>query len=105
MGELWRELGGYREMVEAGVDMVVAEANIRYRAPLRFDDEVEARALVSRLGETSMTTGIELVRDGDTVVEGTLRHVFIETGGGPTAPIPEPIRSGLAPYVSQPALG
>ena len=38
MGELWRELGGYQEMVDAGVDMVVAEANIRYRAALRFDD-------------------------------------------------------------------
>ena len=41
MGELWRELGGYQAMVDAGVDMVVAEATIRYLAPLRFDDELE----------------------------------------------------------------
>ena len=30
MTELWRELGGYKEMDEEGVDMVVAEAEIRY---------------------------------------------------------------------------
>jgi acyl-CoA thioester hydrolase len=98
MGELWRELGGYQEMVEAGVDMVVGEANIRYRDALRFDDEFEIQATVSRLGDTSMTTELILDRDGTTVAEGKLRHVFIETGGGKTAPIPESIRSGLERY-------
>jgi acyl-CoA thioester hydrolase len=95
MTELWRELGGYQSMVDAGVDMVVAEANILYRAPLRFDDEFEARATVVRLGSTSMETEIELVRGEETIVEGKLRHVFIESGGGPTAPIPESIRARL----------
>ena len=62
MSELWRELGGYQAMVDAGVDMVVAEATIRYLAPLRFDDEFEVVARVTRLGDTSMTT--ELVDRG-----------------------------------------
>jgi len=101
MGELWRELGGYQEMVEAGVDMVVGEANILYRDALRFDEEFEIRATVTRLGDTSMTTDLTLDRDGTTIAEGRLRHVFIETGGGKTAPIPEPIRSGLARYESE----
>jgi acyl-CoA thioester hydrolase len=100
MTELWRELGGYQAMVDAGVDMVVAEASIRYRSALRFDDEFEVRATVMRLGDTSMSTEVELVRGDETVVNGDLRHVFIETGGGPTAPIPEPIRDGLAPYAA-----
>jgi acyl-CoA thioester hydrolase len=102
MGELWRELGGYQEMVDAGVDMVVGEATIRYRDALRFDDEFEVRAIITRLGDTSMTTEVILDRDGTTVAEGELRHVFIETGGGETAPIPGPIRSGLARYASEP---
>ncbi|HEY6636336.1 MAG TPA: thioesterase family protein [Solirubrobacterales bacterium] len=101
MTELWRELGGYQAMVDAGVDMVVAEARILYRSGLRFDDEFEVRAEIARLGETSMTTEILLVRHGETVVEGELRHVFVESGGGTTAPIPAPIRGGLARY--QPA--
>ncbi len=103
MTELWRELGGYQAMVDAGVDMVVAEATVRYRAALRFDDEFEVRATVGRLGDTSMTTAIEVVRGEETVAEGELRHVFIESGGGNTAPIPESIRSGLARYAAAPA--
>ena len=98
MTELWRELGGYQAMVDAGVDMVVAEARIRYLAALRFDDEFEARARVTHLGETSMTASLELVRDSDTAVEGELRYVFIETGGGAKQPIPEPIRERLSVY-------
>jgi acyl-CoA thioester hydrolase len=100
MTELWRELGGYQSMVDAGVDMVVAEANVRYRAPLRFDDEFEARATVVRMGSSSMATEIELVRGDETIVEGKLRHVFIESGGGPTAPIPKSIRARLAEYAT-----
>jgi acyl-CoA thioester hydrolase len=103
MTELWRELGGYQAMVDAGVDMVVAEARILYRSALRFDDEFEVQAEITRLGETSMTTEILVARDGDPVAEGELRHVFIETGGGETAPIPESIRAGLAPYLAEPA--
>ena len=98
MTELWRELGGYQAMVDAGVDMVVAEARILYRSPLRFDDEFEAQAEIARLGETSMTTQILLSRDGERVVDGELRHVFIESGGNSTTPIPEQIRAGLARY-------
>jgi acyl-CoA thioester hydrolase len=103
MTELWRELGGYQAMVDAGVDMVVAEARILYRAALRFDDEFEVGAIVGRLGDTSMTTEIAVARGDETIAEGELRHVFIESGGGNTAPIPESIRSGLARYAAAPA--
>jgi acyl-CoA thioester hydrolase len=98
MTELWRELGGYQAMVDAGVDMVVAEARILYRSALRFDDEFEVLAEIARLGETSVTTQILVSRDGEPVAEGELRHVFIESGGSSTAPIPKPVRAGLARY-------
>src|SRR5262249_44065980 len=98
MSELWRELGGYQAMVDAGVDMVVAEATIRYLAPLRFDDEIEVGARLTRLGETWMTTELVIEEGGEPAAEGQLRHVFIGTGGGGTAPIPERIRDGLSRY-------
>jgi acyl-CoA thioester hydrolase len=98
MTELWRELGGYQSMVNAGVDMVVAEARIRYRSALRFDDEFEARVTVSELGESSMSTEVELARDGETVAQGELRYVFIESGGGAKQPIPDQIRDRLSAY-------
>ena len=98
MGELWRELGGYQAMVEAGVDMVVAEARIRYRSALRFDEEFEVHATVAHLDEDSMTTALVLMREGERVAEGELRHAFIEAGGGSKVPIPAAIRSGLERY-------
>ena len=98
MTELWRELGGYQAMVEAGVDMVVAEARILYRSPLRFDDEFEAEVEIARLGETSMTAELLLARGGEATAEGELRYVFIESGAGAKAPIPEAIRDGLTRY-------
>ena len=101
MGELWRELGGYQAMVDAGVDMVVAEATIRYLAPLRFDDELELVARIRRLGDTSMTTELVIEDGGEPAAEGELRHVFIETGTGRTAPIPDAIRAGLTRYATR----
>ena len=38
--ELWRAsaIGSWDTMVERGLDVVVGEANLRFRAPARFDD-------------------------------------------------------------------
>ena len=98
MGELWRELGGYQAMVDAGIDMVVAEATIRYLAPLRFDDEAEVVARIKRLGDT-MTTELVGESGGEPFAEAELRHVFVEAGGGSRSPIPKSIKSQLREYV------
>jgi acyl-CoA thioester hydrolase len=96
--ELWRQVGGYEAMIADGTDMVVAEANLRYHAPLRFDDEFDVAITVSRLGETSMTTQLALERDGEVVTEGELRHVFVTAREGEKVPIPDAVRDGLAAY-------
>ena len=96
--ELWRDLGGYAEMVAGGADMVVAEARIRYLAPLRFDDEFDVVLRGVKLGNTSITSELAVERAGETLIEGELRHVFIDPNGDGTAPIPQPVRAGLARY-------
>ena len=98
--ELWREaIGPYGDMIDAGVDMVVAEAALRYRAPVPFDDEIEVSAEVTRLGTTGMTTRLQILRDGEVASEGELRHVFVTAGGNEKREIPDEIRAGLEPYV------
>jgi acyl-CoA thioester hydrolase len=96
--ELWRELGGYSEMVAEGLDLVVAEAGVRYRTPLRFDDEFEGIARISHLGETSMVVAISLERDGEICADGENRYVFVESGGGGKTSIPAPLRAAMEPY-------
>ena len=98
--ELWREaLGPYNEMIErSGVDMVVAEATIRYLAPARFDEELDVALRIERLGDTSMTTAIAVSNDAGPVVEGRMRHVFISVNGEGKVAMPDWIRDGLRPY-------
>ena len=96
--ELWREIvQPYGQMQDEGVDMMVGEATIRYLDSARFDDEIDLVATVKRLGRTSMTTAmsVERVEDGQTLVEGELRHVFLDTRNGGTRPIPDSIRAAL----------
>jgi acyl-CoA thioester hydrolase len=100
MTELWRELGGYDAMLADGLDMVVAEAHLRYLKPLGFDDEADLVVRSVRLGNTSMTSLLAIERAGEPVAEGELRHVFIDTKRSGTAPIPDSVRAGLAPYIS-----
>jgi acyl-CoA thioester hydrolase len=100
MTELWRRHvpGGYPAMVEAGVDMVVAEAGLRFLAPARFDDEIEVAVRVTRLGTTGLTTALTIERDGELLTDAELRHVFVTAGEGGKTPIPDMVRAGLEPF-------
>jgi acyl-CoA thioester hydrolase len=94
--EFWRaRVGTWQEMVDGGVDAVVAEANVRFLAPARFDDMLALAVVTDELGTTSTTTRIDVRRDGELLVEGRLRHVFVDTGTWAKTPMPEAIRAKL----------
>lgn len=99
--ELWREaLGSYAAMHELGADLVVAEANVRFRAPIAFDDEVDLVAAIARLGTTSLTTELRIESPGGELhAEGSLRHVVVELGTAEKTAIPESVREALTPYL------
>src|SRR3954468_23805573 len=108
MTELWRDVaGGYGDMIDAGTDMVVVEVTTRYHAPAIFDDELDLKAQVTRLGNTSMSTAVEIVRAGDAaaIVTGDIPPRFIARATKQKRPIPDAVRLGLDPSVleSQPA--
>ncbi len=85
-------------MEELEVDLLVAEAGVRYRSPLRFDEEFEIHAVVSRLGTTSTTIAIAIMRGDEQVAEGELRHVFVHRGTAAKTAIPERVRTALSAY-------
>jgi acyl-CoA thioester hydrolase len=91
--------GGYGEMVdELGVDIVVAEATARFHGSARFDEDLELRATVTRLGTTGMTTALAVAREGTVLVEGELRHVFVDATTWTKTAIPDAVRAALAPW-------
>ena len=102
--ELWREaVGPYTDMVaEHGVDMVVAEATMRYRDSARFDDELEVAATLTRMGGTSITTAFTIARVRDSVLltEAELRHVFVDPADFAKREMPEGVRAGLGRFAA-----
>jgi acyl-CoA thioester hydrolase len=100
--ELWRDaMGSYDAMLKQGVDMSVVESRARFFSPARFDDELDLNAHIARLGNTAMSTHIEIVRAADQakLVEGEIHHVFIDPAAYSKIAIPDNIRAALEPYV------
>ena len=100
--ELWREaLGRYQDLVESGVDMVVAEVGIRFLGSARFDDALEFEARLTRMGETAISTRIDAAADGRAVLEGQMRHVFIDVETKAKRPIPPHVREAFTRYLDE----
>jgi acyl-CoA thioester hydrolase len=99
--ELWREaIGPWQAMVERGYDVVVAEANLRFRAPARFDDVIALGARVAEMGTTSLRLELDIRRDGELLVEGWLRQVFVDAKTWGKTEIPDWAREALGRFSS-----
>jgi acyl-CoA thioester hydrolase len=99
--ELWRAaFGGYNVMLERGVDIVVAEAQLRFRGSARFDDELTLSVSVTHLGTTSIVTRHLISRAEEVLVECTIRHVVVGRETLKKAEIPDWVRSGLEPWTA-----
>lgn len=80
--ELIRHAGiTYRELEEKGVLLPVTDANISYKQPARYDDEVEIRTRVKEISPVRLTFAYEIVRlpDQQLLVLGETMHVFTNT--------------------------
>ena len=84
LGLLGGELGDYpRRHVEA-----------EFRRVLVFEDELEVRLRVERVGTTSITYCWDVSKDGEVAIEGTHTVVHVDADGRP-APLAERLRALL----------
>jgi len=97
--ELWRAaFGSYGAMLERGIDLVVAEAQLRYLRPARFDDQLRLQIAIVRLGNSSIVSRHDVLRGEQPLAQGTMRHVVVDPATLGKAVIPEWARVGLAPW-------
>jgi acyl-CoA thioester hydrolase len=68
----------YAEWASRGVHLPVVAANATYMAPLKFDDHVTMKTVLTELRAASMKFGYELHRDGTRVAEGWTRLACID---------------------------
>jgi len=80
--ELMRQLGfTYRDMErEDGRFIAVAEVKCRYRAPVRYDDEVVIRTRLKTIRDSVVNFAYELVRadNGALLAEGETTHIVTD---------------------------
>ncbi|MEO9462018.1 MAG: thioesterase family protein [Marinomonas sp.] len=101
--EFWRTIGLHFSGEDA-LEFHVVKAEVEYIQPIRLDEMVEGRAFTSKIGNSSLTTQIELWGTGDTGrsqgaadlrARITLVNVHVDLESGKPLPIPAHARASL----------
>ena len=92
-----RQLGLlYSDMVAKGLDFAIGEANVRYRAPLRFDEEFDIAVRVGEIRHSSWAFEYAVERaDGLHCADMTTLQVMIDRSTLRATRIPEDLRETL----------
>ncbi|MEX0654336.1 MAG: thioesterase family protein [Phycisphaeraceae bacterium] len=87
--ELLREQGGvYREMEQAGVFCVVARLNVRYRRPVRYDDELTVHVKALPGGGVKIEHAYEVRRGTELLTTAETTLVCVDSDGK-LRPVPD----------------
>jgi acyl-CoA thioester hydrolase len=96
--ELLRSLGlPYTEIQRRGFNTPLVEAFANYKAPARYDDEVEVRIWPGKIGRSSIRLDYEVTKlpRKEVLCTGHTVHVLIGTDGKPKS-IPDDLRGKLS---------
>ena len=85
-----------RDLVAQGVDFTIGEAQVRYHAPLRFDDEYDIKVRVGQIRHSSWTFEYAIDRaDGTHCADASTIQVMLDRISGRATRIPKPLREIL----------
>ncbi len=76
-------------------------ADVDFLQPLRLGDEAIFELQVERLGTTSFTMNYTVTSGGRPAARLRTVHVTVAKSDGRPMPLPEALRRGLQPYVSE----
>jgi acyl-CoA thioester hydrolase len=98
--ELWRAaLGGYDVMLDRGIDIVVADAHLRFAGSARIDQQLALEAAITSMGTTSIVSRHRIAHAERMLVEATMVHVTVDRPTMSKTPIPDWLRAGLTPWL------
>ncbi len=92
----WRALWGYGEAGSSVPGVIMARAEIDYRAQVRYGQTLEVRIALAAIGRTSFTYDYEIVDEENRMVASarTVQVMFDYTAAKPV-PIPDDIREKM----------
>ncbi|HMG34132.1 MAG TPA: thioesterase family protein [Blastocatellia bacterium] len=90
----------WKEMVDGGVDTVLARSTIDFRAPARFDDMLEVWTRVSKVGNTSLIFDFEIyVENNDQLIcSAQSLYVCVDPRTLEKIRVPEDIRKRITTF-------
>ena len=88
--ELLRSMSerSYKDMEENGLFLVVAQLQVRYRSPARYDDALTLTTCVKDVGKAKITHEYELNRGNQLIATGNTLLACVNSQGS-ISPIPE----------------
>jgi acyl-CoA thioester hydrolase len=92
--------GPFQEILDLGVDFVLADAQLHYRGSARFDDEIDIAVALDEPSTTSLTSRFRITRAEDLVMEAELRHVCLDRESWTKTPWPDVLRAAFAAHVT-----
>lgn len=87
--------GGYQVLTERGIDFVVVAAELQFRLPARFDDELVVNVTIEPPGHTSLRSRYQIERGADLIAEAAMVHVCVDATTFAKQPWPQWFREAL----------
>lgn len=95
--EALRELvGGYQVLTGRGIDVVVVAAELQFRRPAHFDDELVVNVTIEQPGHTLLRSRYRIDRGPELIAEAALTHVCVDAATFEKLPWPDWFRDELA---------
>lgn len=88
-------VGDYQGLLQSGIDVVVAAAQLQFLAPATFDDRLTVLVTFKPPGTTSLQSTFTIVRDETVLAECLMTHVCVDTATYSKQPWPDWIRDRL----------
>jgi acyl-CoA thioester hydrolase len=100
LNEALREIvGDYQTLTDAGIDFVVAAAELQFRRPAHFDDDLVIGVGFDPLGRTSLRSTYEIRRGQDLIAEAAMIHICVDATTLDKQPWPDWFREQIhAPH-------
>lgn len=99
LSEYWRWLKLSQLPEWAGMEFHVARATVDFKAPFRYGDEIDAWVRTERIGNSSLTSRVELCHAETGVLHTVidLIYVNVDLDAGTSSPVPQPVRARMLP--------
>lgn len=88
--------GDYQVLLDGGIDFVVAAAELQFRQPARFDDELVVGVGFEPVGRTSLSSRFAISRGDDLIAEATMIHVCVDAVTFEKRPWPDWFRQRMS---------